>query len=474
MKLPFVYAQTLDGADLAAALAAALRRLPYFAGRLRLEGSAFSVALTGGGAALTLARSRCTLAVLLPEGLPEANATDAASRAFPAVDFAPFYPRGAPRLVTECVNKDVPLVHAQATALAGGGTVLVLAVPHLLGDLATYKALVAAWAEEHRALTLGGKGGGGSPRAVVDAAAGGATRAARAPPAGAAALEPYAAAALPPGWRSERFERRTAGFIPRLVGAVLWQAIANPGGLEMVAYHVPAGRLAELKAEAGAWAATHAAAAGAPACDEWVSSNDALTAAVWRAIARALPPQRAQRARFFLSVNLRRRLAPPLPDGALGNIVWGQELGASAAAAAALDPVSAPLGALAAAVRAAVRGVDAAALGRELRALGDARARARRAAPSVPRGAAALLAPGGAVVFSRWEWSAGYGEAVFGGASDGAAARPPLWHAPAQMRVPNTVFVLPAPPALPGGGAAVYVTLHSRVAAALRASTPSL
>jgi hypothetical protein len=467
-KVPFVYAQTLDGADLAASLAAALAQLPYFAGRLALADGEFSVKLTGGGAALTLARSRCALADLLPEGLDDLKSSFT-SRNFPSTDFSYFYPATAPRLTTDCVNKDVPLVHAQATALAGGGTVLALASPHLLGDMSTHALLMIVWADEHRkivaaAAAAAAKDGHASPMAALKAAAAAAGGAARMPPAGAAALEPYAAAALPPGWRSARYERRTAGFVPRLVGAALWQALRHPGGLEMVAYHVPAARLAELKAEA---------TAGLPAGVPFISSNDALTAAVWRALA-ALPPKRAARARFFLSVNLRRRLAPPLPLEALGNLVVAEELGAGAAG---LDAATAPLGALAAAVRAAVAGVDAAEVSRELRALAGARD-GKRPVASVHRGAAELLKPGGPVVFSTWSWSAGYAEVAFGdsgGRAPGSpGARPPAWVQPAQARVGNTTFALPAPAALPGGGWLVYVTLHKRLAAALKAATPSL
>src|SRR6476620_11506849 len=108
----------------------------------------------------------------------------------------------------------------------------------------------------------------------------------------------------------------------------------------------------------------------------------------------ALPPKRAAAARFYLSINMRTRLDPPLPGDALGNCAWSLQLGDGTeafppSANAAAGPT---LRTLASKVRAAIRGVDVALISRELRWLEEQRGRGK-SMPTVVRGATNLLPP---------------------------------------------------------------------------------
>jgi hypothetical protein len=352
------------------------------------------------------------------------------------------------------------------THLAGGGSCLAVAAPHLLGDLDTCKTVLTAWAAAYSA---------------------GAAAAARPPvlsPLGDRLLAAYAAPTLPPGWESPIFERRAWTFLPKVLGGALWH-IGGAGGVDSVSYHVPAARLAELKAQASA-----GAGAGAGARDTWVSTNDALVARLWQVLG-SLPPKRRSRARFYLSVNLRRRLAPPLPGDALGNCAWSVPLGDGTEDVGGGGGGPSELAALAAAVRASIRGLDLAALSRELTWLEAQRGGGGGAVPTVVRGVLSMLPPGGNLVLSNWSWDAGYASVAFAGPGGPAAgaegggdcgggggcprvAGAPVWHQPFQTTGPNSVFILPAPPALPGGGALVTVNLHRPLAAALRRACTAL
>jgi len=510
INLPFLYATSLDDTLLATSLSAALARYPFFAGRVRTSPAGdYEVALTNQGASFSVAFSPCRLGDLIPAGAALADGGAAGNAAAAAggsllcpVDLSPLYPR-APRLLLGYLDKDIPLVHAQVSALArrlglpavqcccrgrswatqrgtpalqgwgatnsgnrtesagvapqvthleGGASCLAVAIPHLLGDLDTCKALVSAWAAAYSACAAGAAPNT-APAAVL---------------LGHEVLDPYAAAALTPGYASPTFERRSWAFIPKLIGGAVWH-VACAGGVDSIAYHVPAARLAELKAQAAperpAAPPPRSSSATRPA--EWISTNDALVARLWQVLA-SLPPKRAAAARFYLSLNMRTRLAPPLPAETLGNCAWSVPLGDGSEAfpPPGGDGKGPTLRALASKVRAAIHGVDLALISRDLRWLEEQRGQGR-AVPTVIRGAANLLPAGGSVVLSNWGWDAGYSSAAFGGVA-------PAWHQPFRSAGPNAVFILPAPPALEGGGALAFITLHRPLVQELKRSCPAL
>jgi len=511
IRLPFLYSHRINPSILSASLASTLSRFPIFTGRVRTtDDGYFEVADFGQGVACACASSPYRLSDLLPPGMtPEPASTFAtttnparataskmqtSSAPFKPPDLVPFYPE-TPRSLLGFLGKDVPLLHVKLTHLADGGTCLSVAIPHLLGDLDTCKTFISAWAAEYCALEESSDGSATEEESATREAEvssseevdGGAAAAAAAhryqgvdhqkqnkgaseglstpakvlpvPLLTADALAAHASPALPPNYACRHFEPRTWGFLPKMVGSAMWHVVAA-GGITTLAYHVPSDRLATLKAEA----TEGLARCGTPASPGWISTNDALAAKIWQTLAQNLPQK--TKSSLFLSINLRKRLRPTLPSDSLGNCAWSVQVGEGQED---LNPSSASLGELAVAVRTAIQGLDVQAVSHGLRWVED-HLGGGKAMPVVIRGASNLLLQSGGVVLSHWDWDKDYRSAAFGQ----GPATAPLWHQPMEPRAPNCVFVLPAPSAAPGGGAVVFLTLHKKLAVALKAKCPTL
>jgi len=326
--MPFVFSQNLDSALLTASLSTMLTRYPLFSGRLIIDQEGdYSVVFNNAGASLTMAKSKNTeLGDLLPKGMVAASSspasalklkspkaslppvTGAPNRSYTPKNMDPFFPK-TPALILAYRNKDVPLFQAQVTFLKNGGTVLGIAVPHLLADQETCRVLFKSWAEEYTALDISKIGGDNQQQReevrqkidiTVDSRSPKTTKidadgknkendnnATRVVPVtnilprtaknttiarttsstrrtistqssmtttrplvmGGQALETHATPFLPQGWKSSRFEKRNWKYVPSVFGKAISNTV-KAGMPATVAYYVSATRLGELKAEA--------------------------------------------------------------------------------------------------------------------------------------------------------------------------------------------------------------------------------
>ena len=233
----------------------------------------------------------------------------------------------------------VPLLQVACVALegGGGGGVLGLRLSHMIGDFGTLRALL-----HHLARAYSGR-----PLAPADL-----------PVPAAALVEALASVPPPPGAQPWNY----VPLLPR-IGEMFGPLLAAPP-LQGLVLHVPPARLAALKAaassEAAAAAAAEAAAAGtdggggggdAPQ-PAWVSTNNALTAWLWRTLA-TLPCHRGEVSAFYQALGMRGRLpaaayagsqAPKPPRWIYGNL-------AGSAYTPEMDVAEMPLGAVALALR---------------------------------------------------------------------------------------------------------------------------
>lgn len=274
----------------------------------------------GAGAPLTLGTSSTAAAEVAPRPVPPlAPMVDLGRELFGHL------PSSMPGDATEAAA--LPLFHVSLVALEGGGSgersrersggkggcVLGLRISHMVADYSTLRCAL-----HHLARAYSGR-----PLAAFDVPAPAvplvATLAARPPPLGA---QPYNYLPLPPD-----------------VGAQL-AALAAAPQLQGLVLHVPPARLAEHKAQALAEAAAAAAGAAglgmgteaaAAAVDsgggeggdatggegnepDWVSTDDALMAWLWRTLA-ALPCRRGAVTPFNRGLNMRGRLPAAVYEG---------------------------------------------------------------------------------------------------------------------------------------------------------------
>ncbi|KAG7675225.1 hypothetical protein Ndes2526B_g08089 [Nannochloris sp. 'desiccata'] len=585
VNVPFVFSQILDSTLLTTSLSTMLTRYPLFSGRLIIDSEGdYSVVLNNAGASLTMAKStNTTLDDLLPKGMVAASSsttsalklkspeappppvTGAPTDNYTPEDMNPFLPN-TPALILAYRNKDVPLFQAQVTFLKNGGTVLGIAVPHLLADQETCRVLFKSWAEEYTALDVSKMGGdnqqqreqvqqsydvnvdsrppktaksdddGNNKENATDATdalpitktltnttmttattttrkAQSSITVARPLVMGGQALETHATPALPQGWKSSRFEKRNWRYVPSVLGKGIGNA-ALAGMPVTVAYYVSATRLGELKAEAskqiagenktspaggggGGGAVNGATNTTVP----WISTNDALVARLRQAIAQSLPGK-AGKKDLQLVVDLRKRMEPALPAEALGNCSWTVAVTSDSSRTHAEIP---SLGDLAVEIRAVILELDNNTVSRstatdnmsqgtatpattkhthtdnntsrkninnldirnELRWMINNTRPGGAKMPVVFQNFSDMVRTSGPILVSNWDWgSAEYNDLSFGGGPECT----PVWHQPTFPKLPNCVFIVPAP----CGGALVHVTLHKKLAKKMKAKCPAL
>ena len=494
--MPFVFSQYLDPKLMAASLATTLTTYPLFAGRLRIDADKdYAVELNGAGASFTTATCTSKLEDTLPKamdahtGLSAAAAAvatngsgnshaAASTSAFAPQDISSFLPK-APLMVLGYRNKDVPLLHAQLTALHNGGTVLGIVVPHVMADQDTLRTLLKCWAQNYTiALIEKKKMDLGVQPTFASATGDGTADGTAGSPILAQnmvgeILEHYAAPRLPPGWESSRFEKRTWSYLPKMIGTAVLHSILQ-GGPVAVAYHVPAARLAELKEQA-----TNALASSGPGSPEWVSTKDALAARIRQMLADL--PGKSGKKELQLVVDLRKRVNPQISPNALGNCSWTVGLPViqkaqhhhrkTAVSGATAEEVCEELGAMAGQIRTAINNImEKSDISNELKWLKD-NVKGGANMPVVYQNFSDTLHSGGPLLLSHWTWGENsYEDLQFGGGEYSA----PVWHQPCFDRVPNTAFVVPAAAAAPGGGILVHITLHKQLAKKLIESYPTL
>ena len=498
--VPFIFSQDLDPDLMASSLTITLRSFPIFAGRLVTDvDKDNAIELNGRGAALTVATSGAMLADVLPEGIScsdsppsdcannaNSNAKYPRCRQIPTQDLSIFLPK-APRMGLSYRCCDVPLFHAQVTALRGGGTVLALVVPHFIADQATIKTVLHEWANNYtavcgavREITLPGK-----RKEVAEAFVQATFAIFLTDPDTEAmllgnALAPHVASELPPGWTSRQFERLPWNFFCSYISTLLWTRLAY-GPAVAVTYYIPAARLAELKEEASQTSSSISEASG------WISTRDALAARISQIMSQLF--KKYGKKELLLLVDLRKRLVPELNPDTLGNCSWPIKVPIGIASTSHSSSLNADitnistgshdisksspsLSILAREIRAAINTVaERDEISKELRWLEGNVHPGAASFPITHRNIPELFKPSGPFFLSNWTWGdSGFDALQFGGGPKSM----PIWHQPGCAVAPNIVMVAPAAAAAPDGGLVVRIMLHNKFAKQLKREYPNL
>lgn len=224
-----------------------------------------------------------------------------------------------------------PLLHIVLVTLSAGGAVLGLRSSHMVSDFGTLRAVLhhLARAYSGRTLTAGDVPAPGAPAVAALAAA---------------------TLPLPPGFQPWNYRP-----LPPDVGTQFAALVAQPQ-LQALSLHISVGWLEELKAQATAElaatpAGTTAGGEGGTTADTtptWVSTNDALMAWLWKALA-GLPCRRGAVTPFNLALDMRSRMQLPGGHSPLPRWVYGNL--ATSAFCPELDAASLSLGQVAVALR---------------------------------------------------------------------------------------------------------------------------
>lgn len=279
----------------------------------------------GAGARLAVGSSDVPLHRLVLQSPPQPAAAlvDLGSELFGHLPFLGGDPGGP---------EATPLVEVALVALQGGGACLLgLRMSHLVGDFGSLRALM-----HHLAAAYSGR--------ALDPSA--------APAPGEPFVTALASAPPPPSSRPYNYLSKPPGF------DVLLGRLASAPPLHGLTLYFPPERLAALKARAAAEAEQAArgdgSGDGSPA---WVSTNDALMAWLWKALA-AMPCRGGAVTAFNQALDMRGRLA--LPAAGATAAAQGQQQQqqpwlygnlATSAYTNELDVAAMPLGAVALALR---------------------------------------------------------------------------------------------------------------------------
>ncbi|PNH11766.1 hypothetical protein TSOC_001365 [Tetrabaena socialis] len=497
-----LFERTLDTPLLKAALAQALASMPFLVGRLGfLEDGRLDIRCTNAGARFVAASTSSTL-----QQLRQALAAAPYARAL-ANPWSAYWP---PRGIDAVVQQQWPLVAGFVLHLSGGGTALWLAAHHCVADFESLQTLAAHWSAAYNAALQARQASaalapsavpapapaavpapeGSGPAAAAGSGASGAEvvsyaaflpEGRRAPAMGAAEVEALATQGPPPPpGLPPRREMAEATALSGLT--LLWWAPAGSlglpqpqryvmlhmvwrgGGVEARTAHVSAQRLAQLKAQAsaelaqapgggcgvdggsGPGDASGSRAERSSSAVEWVSTNDALVGRLLQVL-HALPLRRATPVSCFVSADMRRRLAPPLPASRVGNLVYSVRL-------EGLRPGGMRLAELAAAVR---HSLTHHVVPQFRGCLARARGVIARVAPRgvlfsfclEPAKEENIFAPEGPINLTRWDVDFGLWQ--FGGAA-------PLAFLPLAELGPCIVTLYPAAPGK--GGLEVLLSMH--------------
>ncbi|MGF1430709.1 acyltransferase [Kitasatospora sp. LaBMicrA B282] len=392
----FCYRETLDGEKLRASLAAVLRHYPVVSGRLRKAPEGLEVDCNDAGIRFT--------EVEAPGAVPEFGPDRRIGAALGG-----YLDRISPLHATK---PDTPLLTVRLTNLAGGGSVLGVALHHYLADGAGLLRFLAHWSHEHRGLPFPEPH---HERELID----------------------RLGDAAGPGAAAHSSEFTVVGRL-RLARFVLHAALAG-ARLDTVTLRFTAAELAALKAAASAEGAD-----GVP-----LSGNDALTAHLWRLFSelRDRPDQDGDH--LGLIAGLGR-----LPGLGLPEQYWGNAVCHLTTTMTAAEARTAPLGAAATAVRAALGADHAQRIRDEVAYLRTQRA-AGRAGRVLPR---AALSSYDTEVLINNQSRFPYYEIDLG-------AGTPFWCEQPAAPVPYLVDVMPTPGA--SGGRDVHLSLPRAHAAAL-------
>ncbi|MFE5125677.1 acyltransferase [Streptomyces sp. NPDC056669] len=293
----FFYRETLDGEALRASLGRTLRNFPILSGRMKRD--------PDGG-----------LSVLCDDGgvrFVEAYASE------PMPDYGPRHTakKGLERHLSHAmpfwvVDRDTPLFTVKLTHMKGGGSILGLTMNHAVADGSSYMSFLESWVHEHRGL---GYAKPSHDRGVIDTLGASATGDTRM---GGAHLTIIGRA-------------RKSAFIGRAL-------LGSLGNVTTVTTRFTAAEMATIK---------DTAMADLAGTERWVSTNDALTAHLWKVLGELRDRPEASEERLGLIADFRSSAGEAVPDDYWGNAVTNTRPGMTAAELRAR-----PLGEVAAAVRA--------------------------------------------------------------------------------------------------------------------------
>ncbi|MDO0924378.1 acyltransferase [Streptomyces sp. TG1A-8] len=293
IPLTFFYRKTLDAEALRDSLARTLRHYPVLAGRLRRDADGgLSVVCDDAGVRFTEAWS--------PDAMGDFGHD---LRSEPV----------AGNLVREVtafgvVDRDTPLLKIRLTQMRGGGSVLAVMINHTLADGASALSFLQNWSHEHLGLPWEKPN---HAREVLDSLG-----------------RPSPSAAVREGRALV-----TVGRLRRLAATARLAARR----LTTVTTRFHAAELAAMKEDARA---------SLPGSGAWVSTNDTLTAHLWRVYGQLRERPADAPEWLGLVVGARTRLGGELPAGYWGNCVSSSWTSTTAAALR-----TASLGALALGVR---------------------------------------------------------------------------------------------------------------------------
>ncbi|MEU7627494.1 acyltransferase [Streptomyces hygroscopicus] len=293
----FFYRQTLDGAALRDSLSRTLRNFPMVSGRMKKDSDGrLSVLCDDSGVRFI----ETTASEPMPDHGPHHTAKKGINRYLTQVN------------PLQVADRDTPLFTVKLTHMQGGGSVLGVTMNHAVADGSAYMRFLESWSREHRGL---GYAKPGHDRGLIDALADPVARDARSD--------------------SAHFTVTKRGRKSAYVGRVLFSSIAKVS--TMVTTRFSAAELAAMK---------DAAMADLAGTKRWVSTNDALTAHLWKVLGALRGRPDTSPERLGLLADFRAFVGEAVPDDYWGNTVTNTRPGMTAA-----ELRSRPLGEVASAVR---------------------------------------------------------------------------------------------------------------------------
>ncbi|ASQ94301.1 hypothetical protein CGL27_15600 [Streptomyces sp. 11-1-2] len=294
----FFYRETLDGEALRASLSRTLLNFPMVSGRMKKDPDGrLSVLCDDAGVRFIETYASQSM----PDHGPHHTAKKGINRYLSQVN------------PLQVVDADTPLFTVKLTHMKGGGSVLGVNMNHAVADGSAYMRFMEGWSKEHRGL---GYPTPGHDRGIIDALA-----------------APVADDARPD---NDHFTVTKRGRKSAYVARILLSAVAKV--TTMVTTRFTAAELATMK---------DAAMADLAGTERWVSTNDALTAHLWKVLSALRDRPDTSEERLGLLADFRAFGGGAVPDGYWGNTVTNTRPGMPAA-----ELRSRPLGEIATAVRA--------------------------------------------------------------------------------------------------------------------------
>ncbi|MFF5668531.1 acyltransferase [Streptomyces hygroscopicus] len=388
----FFYRESLDGEALRASLGRVLRDFPVLSGRMQKDpDGGLSVLCNDAGVRFVETYASGPM----PDHGPLRTAKKGIERYLSMI--LPFW----------VVDRDTPLFTVKLTHMKGGGSVLGFMMNHAVADGTSYMRFLESWSREHRGLDHP------APHFDREAIAGLAVPSADGARAGGAHL-------------TVTGRGRKSAFVGRLL-------LASAGGVTTVTTRFSAAELAAMK---------DAATADLAGTQRWVSTNDALTAHLWKVLGTLRGRPDTVSERLGLIADFRPFVSGAVPDAYWGNAITNTRPGMTAA-----ELRSRSLGEVAAAVRAGYAENTKERIGEEVAFL-DAERKAGRFQRVMTT--MALDSFDSTIALNNWS------KLPFYDIDFGTGA--PFWYDFPSNPIPWTVHIAPTPPDQ-DGGRDVYLAL---------------